>query len=790
MNDAQPPRHKRAQTPTLLQMEAVECGAAALGIILRYHGRYAGLEELRNACYVSRDGSTALNIVQAARSYGLEARGLRRRQLNALRKIAPPFIAYWGFNHFLVVEKVGTERENKVWLNDPATGPRTVTLAEFGRMYTGIIITATPSADFRQGGQRFKLLAALNDRLGRSRMGVLFVILASLFLLVPGLVVPGFLRVFVDFVLIGDQAQTVLLPLLLGFGLALVLQTLLGWLQAAYLLRLQTKLALNLSARFFWHVLHLPLTFFTQRYAGDIAYRVQLNDSVAGLLSGELAANVINLFLIVFYALLMLQYDVLLTLLGVSLALVNIVVLQIVSRARADANLRYLQESSKLVGTATNGLNIIETLKSTSGESDFFTRWAGFQAKKLNSEQDLKRITLILSLVPPFIQALITALVLVVGGLRVLDGALTIGMLVAFQSLMLAFSGPIQQFTTLAQRLQTASGDLSRLDDVLNYPRDPHTTTTSGANPVGTPAGASANTSDTARRALGLARQTPTRTDVTNVRADAIHGVPTLAGGPQKLDGYLELRDVTFGYNALGDPLISRLNLTLTPGQRVALVGGSGSGKSTVAKLVAGLYQPWSGEILFDGQPRASIPRDVMAASVALVSQEIVLFSGSIRENLTLWNASIPQRDVVQAAKDAQIHETITARPGNYNAVLEEGGGNFSGGERQRLEIARALAGNPALLIMDEATSALDPITEQRIDDHLRRRGCTCLIVAHRLSTIRDCDEIIVLQGGQVVQRGTHDEMSKYPGPYAELLGIQTQPDEGDLLDSLLGDLL
>ncbi|MBI4326381.1 MAG: NHLP family bacteriocin export ABC transporter peptidase/permease/ATPase subunit [Chloroflexi bacterium] len=716
-----PPEKRRVRTPTVLQMEAVECGAAALAIVLAHYGRIVPLEELRVACGVSRDGSKASNVIKAAREYGLTAKGFTKEP-DELKTLLLPCIVFWNFNHFLVVEGFG---KGVVYLNDPASGPRKVPSEEFDQSFTGVVLSFTPRPDFQKGGQKRSLIAALQSRLAGSEVALAFVVLAGLALVIPGLVIPTFSKIFVDDFLIGGKTNWIG-PLLLGMGLTALLRAALVWVQHYYLMRFEAKLAVSTSSNFFWHVLHLPIEFFTQRYGGEIGSRVQINDWVASLLTGQLATNMISLVMVVFYAVLLFTYDVLLTSVGIFIAVFNVVALRYVSRRRVDANRRLQQDEGKLTGTSMGGLQMIETLKATGTEPDFFLRWSGYQSKVVNTQQQLAVYNEYLGAVPSLLSAINTAVILAAGGMRVIDGTMTIGQLVAFQSLMASFTDPFNTLVNLGSTLQDAEGAMNRLDDVLRYKRDPQVDPSQGGN--------------------------------------------VAANGAVKLSGSLELKEVSFGYSKLDPPLIEKFSLTLKPGQRVALVGGSGSGKSTISKLVCGLYQPWSGDILFDGKGRPAIPRQTLTNSLALVDQDIFLFEGTVRDNLTLWDETIPDNRVTQAAKDAAIHEDVAARPGGYDSLVSEGGGNYSGGQRQRLEIARALIGNPTILVLDEATSALDAITENQIDDNLRRRGCTCLIVAHRLSTIRDCDEIIVLERGQVVQRGTHDHLKGMEGHYAELI--------------------
>lgn len=713
-------RPKRVKTPTVLQMEAVECGAAALAMVLAYWGRFVPLEELRVECGVSRDGSKASNILKAARKFGLHARAFRKEPVD-LRRMPVPTILHWNFNHFVVFEGF---RRRWAYINDPAGGALRISEDEFDQAFTGVALVFERTAAFVRGGEQASLLRALRRRLRGSGAALAFVVTAGLALLVPGVIAPAFNKVFVDDILIRGLTTWVK-PLLWVMAASVLVTAALTFLQQTYLLRLESRMSIAMSSRFLWHVLRLPVDFFAQRFAGDISHRVAINDKVARLLSGDLATTALNVMVIVLYSAVLFQYDVLLSLVGTAAAVLNIVALQFASHIRVNLNDRMLQDRGKLIGTAIGGLQTIETLKAMGAESDFFARWAGYQAKVVTAHQRLQLVTLVLAAVPPLLLALNNAVVLGLGGLRVMNGQLTMGMLVAFQALMTAFLSPVNKLVELGGTAQEVKSDMTRLDDVLRAPTDR--------------------------------------------LADRVVTDPAIAAAT-KLSGHVELRHVTFGYSRLEPPLIEDFSLTLRPGSRVALVGGSGSGKSTIARLIGGLYEPWSGEILFDGSPRTDISRDIMTASLSIVDQDVYLFQDTVAANVSLWDDTLSEADLVRAASDACIHDDITARPGGYGGPVAEGGRNYSGGQRQRVEIARALAANPRILVLDEATSALDPTTEKQVDDHIRRRGCTCLIVAHRLSTIRDCDEIVVLSRGEIVQRGTHDTLMSLKGPYRDLI--------------------
>ena len=717
-------RHRRVRTPTVLQMEAVECGAAALGIVLGYFGRIVPLEELRVRCGVSRDGSKAGNVLRAAREYGLNAKGLRLETTTVLQ--GPfPVIVFWNFNHFVVVEGIG---RNKVWLNDPGVGPRSVAIDEFDESFTGVVLRLEPGPDFHRGGRQPRILPRLGRWLAGSNAALGFFFAISVLMVVPGILIPGFTLIFIDHYLVNEDRDW-LRPLLVGMLVTLVARGALHWLLLYSLRRIELRLALANSARFLWHVLRLPIEFFQQRYVGDISNRVNANDRVATLLSGDLGASLFHALTILFFIAVMVFYDPTLTLISVGFAGINVTMILLVRRLRTDLSMRLQQEQAKLFGSSVAGLQLIETLKASGGEDDFFARWAGYQTRVANTRQRLSLLTQITAVMPTFLAAAGTAAILGLGGLTVMDGGMTIGALVAFQSLAISFNTPIQRLVEIGGRVQEINADLARLDDVMAYERDRPFRKRDDDRPAGA---------------------------VLTSRA--------------RLDGRITLENVSFGYSRLDPPLIEGFSLTLEPGGRIALVGGSGSGKSTLAKLATGLYPPWAGTVKLDSVPLADLPRDLVANSLSVVDQDIFLFEGTVRDNLTLWDASVPHEAVTQAAKDAAVHDVIAERPEGYDGRVDEGGRNFSGGEAQRLEIARALVTEPSILVLDEATSALDPATEAFVFDSLRRRGCSCIVIAHRLSTIRDCDEIIVLDRGKVVERGRHAELIDADGPYARLV--------------------
>ena len=738
MADSSPSKWRRVKTPTVLQMEAAECGAAALGIILEFYGRYIPLDVLRDDCGVSRDGSNAFYIKEAAKLYGLEVKA-GRKSAEGIRSWRPPFIVFWQWNHFLVVEGFGL---GKVYVNDPASGRRTMGFDEFTAGYAGIGFTFECGPQFVKQGRRPSIFRGLARRLKGSRTAIVFVILAGLALVIPSLVTAAFQRVFMDEILVQGHHQW-LKPLLFAMVLTAILRIAAAALQQLYLTRLEVKLTLEESLKFLGHVLRLPLTFFQRRYTGDIVARVGSTARVASLLSGELATTAVSLLTLVAYVAVMLPYEPLLALVGVGISSLNLVALKMFSRWRTDQNRVIEQIRGRLLAGIMGAIQIVESIKATGSESEMLVRWTGEQARMINAEQRLGVYDTLLFVIPPLLASLTTIMVLGLGGRQVWVGGLSIGVLLALQALLAGFNQPFLDLARLGAEVQELRADLDRIDDVRNRTVDP----------VFAPEGR-----------------------ITAVPGPGEEARAAMSG--HRLSGHIEFRGVTFGYNrTVEEPLIHDFSFVAAPGQRIALVGGSGSGKSTIGRLATGLYQPWGGEILYDGHPLVDIPREVFVNSVELVDSEICLFEGTVRDNLTLWDDFVPMERLTHAGVEAAIHRDLLQRRGGYGANVGEAGRNFSGGQRQRLQIARALARGPSLLILDEATSALDPKTERIVDDNLRRRGCTCLIIAHRLTTIRDCDEIIVLNAGRVVQRGTHDElMADSTGEYARLLAFQVLP--------------
>ncbi len=706
-----------AKTPTVFQMEATECGAACLAMVLGYYGKYLPLERLRIETGVSRDGCNMENIAIAAEKFGLEVQGYKQ-DLEGLFKMPVPCIIHWNFNHFVVWEG----RKGKYcYINDPGMGRRKLTEKEIDECFTGVVLAVQKTDSFEKSNEKETLLSFARQRLKGQYGAISALIVLGLFLVIPGLVIPAFSSIFIDDILLGGNYSWIT-ALLAAMFFTFLFKLGLTYYRSVLLKKLTEKMTLISNYKFFSHMLKLPISFFDQRYAGDLAQRVSNDNNVTMFLTGTLAETVLNCIIAVFYLILLIAYSPVLTMIGVINVVLNLILIKAAAGAMADISMRSQQESGKLYGLLISGLRLTSTLKASGTEDSFVSRIQGNYAKGINVEQEMGMKQEALNAIPEVSSQILSTILLIAGGLYVINGNMTAGTLVAFMALMDSFTAPINSLAGFITSIQTTRADMARVNDIMKYQEDPKFEE----------------------------RQFEDISD--------------------KLTGNVTLKDISFGYIILSPPLIEDFGFDLKSGSSVAFVGSSGSGKSTVSKICSGLYRPWSGEILFDGVSREKIPPEVISASISTVSQDITIFSGTIRDNLTMWNPYILEEDMVRAARDACIHDYIISKPEAYDYRLSEGGDNLSGGQRQRLEIARALVNNPSILIMDEATSALDPITEKKIIDNIKERGCTCIIVAHRLSAIRDCDEILVMDQGKIVQRGSHEQLSQVEGHYQRLI--------------------
>lgn len=708
-----------ANVPVIMQMEALECGAASLAMILAYYGKWLPLEQVRFDCGVSRDGSNARNILKAARSYGLTAKGYRYEPNDLRRDGKFPCIIHWNFNHFVVLDGF---RGNKAILNDPAKGKYAVPMKTFDDSFTGICLLFEPNESFIPGGKPPSVAAYAKKRLKGAGTAVAFAAVTALISAITGVISPAFSRIFVDRLLTGKNPEW-FIPFIVGLSLLCVLQLVVGWINAVYSLRINGKLAMVGSTAFMWKVLRMPMEFFSQRMAGDIQGRQSSNANIARSLVNILAPLALNAVMMIFYLVVMIRYSLLLTVIGIISVLINLIFSNIISKKRVNITRVQMRDAGKLAGATVAGIEMIETIKASGAENGFFEKWAGYQASANTQQVKFQKLNQVLGQLPALVSTLCNTAVLMVGVYLAMQGKFTVGMIMAFQGFLGSFISPATSLISAGQSLQEMRTEMERIEDVMRYSTD-------------------------------VPEDEPIKDDCEY----------------DKLSGNIEMKNVTFGYSRLAEPLIENFNLSLKTGSRVAFVGPSGCGKSTLSKLISGLYKPWSGEILFDGKKISEIDRSVFTGSLAVVDQDIILFEDTIANNIKMWDNSIEDFEMIMAARDAQLHEDIMQREGGYQYKMTEGGKDFSGGQRQRMEIARVLAQDPTIIILDEATSALDAKTEYNVVNSIKDRGITCIVVAHRLSTIRDCDEIIVMDNGKVVERGTHDELMKKGGMYAKLV--------------------
>ena len=709
-----------AKVPVIMQMEALECGAACLCMVMAYYNKWVPLEQVRRDCGVSRDGSKAGNVLKAARNYGFTAKGYRFEPEVLRQKGKFPCIIHWDFNHFVVCDGF---RGNKVYLNDPAKGDYTVTLEKFDESFTGICLMIEPGEEFVPGGKPKRVTEFAKKRLRGAGGALAFVVITSMISTLVGIVSAGFSRVFLDELLTQNQPGW-FLPFLIGLIVVALIQIIAGWIQAIYSLKLDGKMAVVGNSTYMWKVLRLPMEFFSQRMAGDIQQRKESNASIAGQIVNTLAPLALNTLMMVFYLAVMIRYSWILTLVGIASVIFQLFISRYISKKRINITRVMMRDSGKLAAATVSGVEMIETIKASGSENGFFEKWSGYQASVNTQTVRFEKLNQYLGMIPAAIAEIMNVAILILGVWLAMTGSFTPGMIFAFQGFLASFIAPAGELISAGQTMQEMRTSMERIEDVMEYPED------------------------------------PVFAESEKQKADDF----------DKLSGSIVMKNVTFGYSPLEAPLIEDFNLDLKQGQRVAFVGTSGCGKSTLSKLISGLYQPWSGEILFDGKPIDRIDRSVFTGSVAVVDQDIILFEDTIANNIKMWDNSIEDFEIIMAARDAQIHEDIMQREGGYQYKLTEGGKDFSGGQRQRLEIARVLAQDPTIIILDEATSALDAKTEYEVVRSIKNRGITCVVIAHRLSTIRDCDEIVVLDHGKVVERGTHDELIALDGAYKKLV--------------------
>lgn len=709
-----------AKVPMIMQMEVLECGAACLAMILAYYGKWVPLEQVRVDCGVSRNGSNAKNVVLAARSYGLEGRGFRREAEEMLTMATFPCIIHWDFNHFVVLNGF---KGNKAVINDPGRGNYSIPMEEFERSFTGVCLMFEATEQFHPDGKRRSMLEYARKRLDGAGVAVAFMFLTTLISVLLGIIQPGFSRIFIDRLLTGVNHNWIN-PFLIFLSVIAFVQILSGIIQAVYSNLINGKLAVIGNTSFLWKVLHMPMEFFSQRMAGDIQQRQSSNSGIAGRVANTLAPLSLSMVMMIFYLDVMWRYSPLMTLIGISSVVMNLFVANVISKRRINITRAQMRDFGKLMSTTVSSIDMIDSIKASGAEEGMFNRWAGLQAIVNAQQVRFIRLNHMLGILPMLMNGIANLVVTTLGVWFVMNGQFTVGMIMAFQGFLASFTAPATELINAGQTIQELRTDMERVEDVMQYPDDPCFKTRSVAKD----------------------------------------------GELQKLNGKVELRNVTFGYSKLDGPLLQDFNMVLEPGKTVAIVGASGCGKTTLALLIAGLYRPWSGEILLDGIPIQEIDRNIFTGSVAMVDQDIVLFEDTISNNIRMWDDSIESFEMILAARDAQIHEDIMERNGGYEYHISEGGRDFSGGQRQRLEIARALAQEPTVLIMDEATSALDANTEHKVVRAVVNRGISCVVIAHRLSTIRDCDEIIVLDHGKIVERGVHSDLYARNGVYTNLV--------------------